>query len=71
MTRGYYVEKKAEDLKIGDMFCHWAQMDDGLYPEAARILFIQTIDKKLHIELADERKLELQPEMIVIVQELA
>ena len=73
MTASYYVQEKAEDLKVGNMFCHWAVFDDGLYPEASQITNIKESPrkKKLNVILADGRKLELFPDMLVVIQDYA
>lgn len=65
-----YVQKKAEDLKLGDMFAYWAVMKDNLYPKPSRILDIKNGKKeKLEVILADGQSYKLKPEMIVVIQE--
>ena len=73
MTQLVHVQRKAEDLKLGDMFCHWSMMDDGLYPEASRILDIKPEKDRPRFEvvLADGRTHLLKPGMIVVIQEVA
>jgi len=69
-----YVQKKAEDLKIDDQFCHWAVMKDGLYPEPRRIQSIHLFKNKMLIYLRTEEKEEIKEllyKMIVVVQEKA
>lgn len=72
MTQLVYAARKAEDLKLGNMFAWWAVMPDGLYPEASRILDIKAESRqRFTVVLADGRTHLLRPEMIVIVQEIA
>lgn len=66
-----YIARKAEDLKVGDLFAHWAEMYDNLYPEASRIESIVKTPKGMDIALEDCRTLELTTGMIVVIQELA
>lgn len=76
MTSLLYIEREAKHLKMGDLFCHWAIMEDGLYPEPSRILDIKDDKsryrkkkKNVQIILANGRDLALKPEMIVVVAE--
>ena len=73
MTQLVHVQRKAEDLKLGDMFTWWAVMKDGFYPEASRILDIKDEKDRPRFEvvLADGRTHLLKPGMVVIVQEVA
>ncbi len=69
MTQIVYIQVKAEDLRLGTMFCHWAVMNDGLYPEPRRILDIKKNGKKLEIYLDDQTIKQLTPKQLVIIQE--
>ena len=73
MTQIVFVQQKAENLKVGNMFCHWAVFEDGLYPEASQIMNIKESPrkKKLKVILEDGRKLELFPDMLVVIQDYA
>ena len=74
MTQLVYIQLKAEDLRLGNMLAHWAVMDDGLYPDPSRIMDIHKKNpngKKLIVKLADGRTMELMPEMLVVIQEVA
>ena len=71
MTKSYYVQRKADDLRIGNMFCHWAISQQQ---EPSRILDIRTprsLKGMLKINLNDGTSLTLHPEHVVVVQELA
>ena len=72
MTRKYHIRTQAEDLKIGDLFLHWAVMEDDIYPEASRIIDIKKSGKKrINVILADGRNHSLKPEMVVVIQSVA
>ena len=69
-----YVQRQVSDLKIGDLFCHWAVMEDGLYPEPRPIQSIHIFKNKILIHMkfdGEEEIKELLPAMIVVVQEAA
>lgn len=73
MTDTYYVERKAENLKTGDMFCSWAVIKNGSYPEPKRVLDIKNTKNRngrIKIRL-DDVTFEVFPEHILIVQEVA
>ena len=72
MTRQYYVLRKADDLKLGNMYCHWAQEKDGKYYAPRRILAIQkTRDHKIKISLDDCSHFSFNPEHQVVIAEMA
>ena len=71
MTKSYYVQRKADDLRIGNWFSGWAL---GEQLNSRRILDIRTprsLKGKLKINLDDGTSLTLHPEHVVVVQELA
>ena len=73
MTKLIYVERLARDLKLGNLYCHWAVMEDGLYPEGRRILNIsKSVNGRGKITITlDDVEVKLNPEHIVVVQEIA
>ena len=66
-----YIELYAKDLKHGDLFAHWAVMEDGLYPEASRIHTIVIEKKNVCISLDDGRVHNLKSGMNVVVKDVA
>ena len=71
MTKIYYVQRKADDLRIGNMFCYWAY---GQEQKPSRILNIRTprsLKGMLKINLDDGTSLTLHPEHLVVVEEQA
>lgn len=69
MTRIYQVFRKAEDLRLGDLFVDWAEGREK--QEASRILNIKKKKAKLEVVLANGQSLPLHPEHRVIVEEIA
>ena len=68
MTRIYHIRTQAEDLKVGDLFLHWAVMEDDIYPEASRIVEITENKDTRQVKLEDDRDLSLKNEMVVVIQ---
>ena len=75
-----YVSKKAEDLKLGDMFAGWHSIfidwgDEVPKWPAKRVLDfkapVNSRGGKLEISLDDGSVLQLHPEMMVLVEVLA
>lgn len=69
-----YVQRQADNLKIGDLFCHWAVMKDGLYPKPRPIHSIHLFKNKMliHLKTEDEEEIkELLYSMVVVIQEVA
>ena len=73
MTRTMYVQRKAEDLRLGNMYVHWAVLGEAKYHEPARIIGIVKLkgSKKIKISLDDLTQRSFNPEHLVIVQEVA
>lgn len=72
MTAVYFVEKKAADLRLGDMFLSWfVTWDKKKEAIPKRILNIKEKKGKLEISFDDTSKATLHPEHIVLVQEIA
>ena len=72
MTRTWYVGRKAEDLRTGNMFVHWAAITSGKYPEGRRILGIQTCKGgQIKIGLDDLSHYKFEPKHVVMVSEVA
>ena len=72
MTQIYYVERKADDLRTGNLFVDWAvHRECGTYPAPQRITNIRAKDGRISVTLADLTKVELHDEHICIVQEVA
>lgn len=72
MTAVYLVERKAEDLRLGDMFISWAMVwDQEMKVVPKRILNIREAKGKVVLSLDDCSTLQLHREHVVIVQETA
>ena len=72
MTKLYYRQKYAKDLKLGEMFVDWANRPpEHGYPEPRRILNVkEKADKSIAIHLDDLGKLTLFPEQLVIIRDI-
>jgi hypothetical protein len=71
MTRFYYVQKKAENLKLGDMYVDWAFPKSGVYGDPARILDIKEKGGRIEVKLDNLRKKVFLPGFLVIVEVMA
>lgn len=72
MTDRYYVERKAEDLHMGDMYVSWFRLKEFKnYPAARRILNIVATPNEIRIYLDDASALSLKPGQYIVVEELA
>jgi len=73
MTRIYHIQKKAADLKLGDLFVDWAfpKEDPPIYSEANRILNIKEKNDHLIIVLDDGRKFNMHPGHLAVVEVMA
>ena len=71
MTRTYFVERKADDLKTGNMFVSWAKMLRGEYPIARRITGLMLKKGVITVFLDDCNSYKFDPDHVVIVEEFA
>jgi len=79
MSKFYYISKKADDLRMGDLFVDWAiqlQEFPNLERPAHRITSIKNrydkrYDEFLEIKLDDGRKFNMHPGHKAIVRVLA
>jgi hypothetical protein len=71
MTEIYHVQRKADDLRLGNMFVDWAVMPRGPYPKPRRIINLKEHKGNIRVYLDDMSTYVLRPEHIVIVQEIA
>jgi len=78
MTATYYCSRKAEDLRIGNLFVDWAirkgKGEEVVYGLPTRITNIKVTDHvtdELRVDLQDGRKFRFMPQMEVVVMEFA
>ena len=71
MTKQHYIMRKADDLRLGNMYVHWARQEEN-YQAPARILGIQmTKEKKIKITLDNGFSRSFHPEHEVVIAEVA
>ena len=73
MTRTFYVQRKAEDLKLGDLYVAWAKRNtkDWDYEEPTRILNLKESKGMIWFHTAVGDNFLLHPEQQVVVMEVA
>jgi hypothetical protein len=75
MSRFYYYKKKAEDLRLGDLFVDWVlqEKEDGkwVYGQPRRILNIRQAGDNIWVWLDDMTRMRFRPGFLVIVKEMA